>query len=299
MKNSSDNGYSTKKRFLLALAIVIIVGFMWVVTNFLQDALPEIENRICSIYMGPSEPPTIPQFQWHNTGVITLWFDDAWLSQFTTAAPMMEKFGFKGALAIALKFICKPYFMTWGEARTLQSKGWEITSHSVTHNCNLSYYNAQTIQKELLESKQAIMAQGLRADQFVMPCGYDRGDIARYAAVHHPYPSIVAAAAKYYSSYRTTSSDQINPLPALDRYNLYGYEPDNATTEEEVKQYVRRAAAQKGWLIFVFHQIDDSHRTYAVTADQFNKILEIIKASGLPVVLPTQALAIGHSRSAA
>jgi peptidoglycan/xylan/chitin deacetylase (PgdA/CDA1 family) len=298
MKNPLNYDYETKKRFLLALAIIVAIGFTWIAVRFLQNAFFFIENTICDDYKGPlTPPPAIPQFQWHNTGVITLWFDDAWLSQFTTAEPIMEKFGFKGALAIALRFVCQPGFMSWAQIHTLQSKGWETTSHSVTHNCNLSYYNAQTIQKELLESKQAIMAHGLRADQFVMPCGYSSFDIAAYTA-GHPYPPIVETAPKYYSSYRTTDDDAINPLPVVHPYDLKAFEPLSATTEEKIKQLIETAAAQKGWVIFVFHQIDNSNRAFSLTASQFNKILTIIKASGLPVVLPAQALAIsGNSKT--
>lgn len=235
-------------------------------------------------------PPPVPSFKWHNTGLITLWFDDGWLSQFTTAAPILEKAGLKAAESIALRFVCSPSFMNWEQLSILQKQGWETTSHSVTHNCSLAYYNEQTSEKEASESKKIIGSHGLRADNFVMPCGYSRDDIERYFIGQTPV--IIETIKKHYRSYRTTAGKKINPLPVTDPYNLYSLAIHSTTSDEEIQNYINMAVTQKGWAIFVFHQVDDSGRLFSISVPQFKKILAMIKASGLPVVLPSQALSV-------
>lgn len=81
-------------------------------------------------------------------------------------------------------------------------------------------------------------------------------------------------------------------MPVLLPYELSAFEPGDATSDDEIKQMIEKTAKQKGWLILVFHQLDDTHRPFAVSADQFKRIIQMIKDSGLPVVLPTQALAV-------
>jgi peptidoglycan/xylan/chitin deacetylase (PgdA/CDA1 family) len=241
-----------------------------------------------------SVPPPIPSFTWQHTGLITIWFDDGWLSEFTEALPLMEKFGFKGAVAIAVNFVCYSAFMTWDELRDLQNLGWETTAHSVSHNCNLDYYTTETIQHELLDSKKIITAHGLRADQFVMPCGYSRAQIADHFV--DKYPPIVEMSKRYYSSYRTTASTRNNTLPLLDAYNLNAFQLRSTTTDKDIQDKINQAIKNKEWLIFVFHQVDDSGRPFAVSPAKFEKILEIIKQSKLPVILPSQIIPTNKSQ---
>jgi peptidoglycan/xylan/chitin deacetylase (PgdA/CDA1 family) len=297
------------ERDRILLVLVLIAGFCFVffLSRFLLDFIPEHmasslppkqnsvyvinQGAVCDSQKGPfPAPPKIPPFQWKGTGLITLWFDDGWATQFTAALPMMEKEGFKGALSVAIKFVCTSEFMNWDQLRILQAKGWETTAHSVTHNCDLQYYTPKTMEYELSESKRLIEARGLRADQFVMPCGYSQYDIDHSKDNTHPQITLVAK--EYFGSYRTTDGVYLNILPEIHPYSLQAFEPRNTTTDEEIKQLVQRAKDEKRWLILVFHQVDDSHRIFAVSPTQFQHILDIVKASGLPVVLPTQALSI-------
>jgi len=248
-------------------------------------------NKQCDTYKGPvTTLPAIPPFTWKHTGLITLWFDDGWVTEYTNAFPLMEKYGMKGAVAIAIKFVCYPAFMTWDQLRTLQEKGWETTAHSVHHSCDLGYYTTQTIKDELLGSQKTIQEHGLRADQFVMPCGFSRAQIANMFA--NQYPPIVETAKQYFSSYRTTTSERENILPLPDPYNLKAFQILVSTTDKEIQDKINQAVKDKTWLILVFHQVDDTKRQFSFPPDKFEKILEMIKASGLPVVLPSQALSI-------
>lgn len=289
--------YNRKLVFLLILIFSVVMFIMWLSLSFLDSFDRTTKNssviKKCHHDKGPFPlPEKIPKFTWHDTGLVTLWFDDAWFSQFSTAAPIMEKMGIPGTVSVAVNFICNPVFMTWNELRILQSKGWETTSHSITHNCDLQYYNPETIAYELGYSKQLLESHGLRADHFVMPCGYSRFNILFYTKGSPSYPHIVETAPKYYASYRTTDGDHINPLPVLNRYNLKAFEVRHDMTDEQIKTLMQTTVAKKGWLILVFHQIDKSDEKFAINEKRFREILTIVKSYNLPIVLPTQALSI-------
>lgn len=291
-----DHQKDTRKQAIMVIvAFAIVASLLLLIMNWQSyhttSKMATLNQPNCDTYKGPlSLPPPIQSFTWQGTGLITLWFDDAWISQYTVAFPIMEKAGFKGAVAVAINFLCKIQFMTWDQVRILQNHGWETTAHTISHICDLHYYTTDTTKYELLGSKQALMAHGLRADNFVMPCGYSRDQIASFFVGQHP--PIVETAEKYFASYRSTKSERINSLPVIDAYNLKAFQMRNTTTDQEIQDAINTAKAQKGWLILVFHQIDDSHRPLSIPTDKFQKILDMVKASGLPVVLPSQALAI-------
>jgi len=252
------------------------------------DNITEIIN--CDESQTLPAPSSIPPFTWSGTGVITLWFDDAWISQYTTAFPLMEKYGYKGAVAVAVKLVCYPQFMNWDQLRTLQNHGWETTAHTIMHNCDLGYYTTKITEHELAGSKQMIESHGLRADQFVMPCGYNGQQIS--SMFENQHPPIIETAKKYFKSYRSTHYLRLNSIPIIDPYNLNAFQLRNTTTDQDIQTMVNKTKTQHTWLIIVIHQIDDTNRPFSITQDKFVNMLNMIKASKLPVVLPSQVLAI-------
>lgn len=256
-----------------------------------------IDNRVCDSYKGSKTPPAIPAYNWNDTGLITLWFDDGWLTQYTTAFPIMKEKGLVGAVAIATKFVCKAAFVTWDNLHTMQNDGWEMTAHTISHSCDLSYYNKGTTVYELAGSKKIIEDHGLRADNFVMPCGYGEMEINALYGTAPDAPPIISVAKEYFKSYRTGTSLRLNPIPVVDNYNLKALQLRSTTTLQDVKDAIANARKDKSWLILVFHQIDNSQRIYSIPENEFIQVLDLVKASGLPVVLPTQALDISAKNS--
>lgn len=243
----------------------------------------------CNRNKGPfPPPPPIPPLTKNNSSLITIWFDDGWRTQLTEAYPLMEKYQYKAAIAVAINFVCHPSFVTWNELRFLQLKGWETTSHTVSHSCNFSFYTTKNTLHELIDSKKILIAEGLRADHFVMPCGFSREQIDDHFIGQHP--PIIETAEKYYNSYRTTALDQTNALPIQEPNNLSAFQLRNTTTDKEIQDVIDEALKNKTWLIFVFHQIDESQSSFAISPARFKSILERIKLSGLPVVLPSQVI---------
>jgi hypothetical protein len=204
----------------------------------------------------------------------------------------MQKFGFVGAIAIPTNYIefpgngtflgysvTKADFVTWDQIHSLEKQGWEITSHTKSHHCDTSYYVPAVLKDEFLGSKQVLEAKGFVIRQFVMPCGVWKSHV----------PFLSKAAENYYRSYRSLEPD-VNLQPVQDPYALKSYFVTNQTQLSEVASWIEKAKQQKAWLIITFHIIDNSHQKYAVTPDFFEKILQLVKQSNIPVVLPTKAL---------
>lgn len=62
-----------------------------------------------------------------------LTFDDGGESFLTKAAPLLEKYGFKGVFFISTKYIGTPGFLTEEQVKALAERGHVVGSHSHTH----------------------------------------------------------------------------------------------------------------------------------------------------------------------
>jgi peptidoglycan/xylan/chitin deacetylase (PgdA/CDA1 family) len=122
----------------------------------------------------------------HRPVVVT--FDDGLRTFYTTAAPIMQRFGFTATvfLIAGLTGDHRHRFhgldcMTWGEAREMQACGMSIGSHTVTHP-KLASMERNAIDEELSRSKQIIEdGLGTPVTSFSYPFAFpeaDRGLVA-------------------------------------------------------------------------------------------------------------------------
>ncbi|HIU64172.1 MAG TPA: polysaccharide deacetylase family protein [Candidatus Avacidaminococcus intestinavium] len=82
-------------------------------------------------------------------------FDDGYVDNNKNARPIMDKFGFKGTIFVAIKFMAWPNYVTWMDLWDLKTDGWEIGSHTYNHLA-LSECNAKQLDYELQASKDFI-----------------------------------------------------------------------------------------------------------------------------------------------
>lgn len=194
---------------------------------------------------------------------VSFTFDDGNTSSLTQAAPTLQKHGLTGTNYVITNCVgmttvpntCraatdKPY-MTWAQIKQLQTTyGWEIGSHGVDHQCLASTGNecqankltTAQIDAQMANSKSALAAQGITATAFAPPYGdYD--------------PTVMAKAAKHYSSMRGFRDEGVNLWPFSD------YLINNVAVEEgldtvtTLKAKVDQAIAAKTWVVFTFHDI--------------------------------------------
>lgn len=60
--------------------------------------------------------------------IVSLVFDDGWISQFTTAMPKMDEYGFKGTAYIIPSGIGADGFFTQAQIDVIADNGWDISA---------------------------------------------------------------------------------------------------------------------------------------------------------------------------
>jgi peptidoglycan/xylan/chitin deacetylase (PgdA/CDA1 family) len=267
------------KPFILSWLLVPLIA-IWITTNYIiglgrnptwdassnQELVHQVEAG------SQSEQP----LAWDGGPLITLWFDDAWSTQFDPGYDLMQQHGFKGAMAVPTSAVGTVGYMNWAQVKLLQHAGWEISSHSQSHNCTASELTAAFEDKELGGAKSDLSMHGIFADNYVAPCGTIT-------------PGGIAAAKKYYSSFRT-SENGVNALPVTDPYNLHVHTIQRETSIDDINGWISEARDHNAWLILVVHQVDDGTAQYGMNRGMLSNTLDAVKDSKIPVVLPDQVL---------
>jgi peptidoglycan/xylan/chitin deacetylase (PgdA/CDA1 family) len=228
--------------------------------------------------------------------LVSFTFDDGALSALTQAAPTLQKYGLTGTNYVPTGCVgmttvpntCRadtdvPY-MTWAQIQQLQNTyGWEIGSHTVTHQCLVSVGNdcqatkltPAQVDAELANSKAALAANGINATAFAPPYGdYDM--------------TAVAQIAKYYTSMRGFADTGNNIWPLGDYLLRNIPVQERTTTVATLKAKVDEAITNKTWAVFTFHDIrpnpsqtPDDYQYGTAELDQLAAYVQTKVAAGL------------------
>jgi len=114
---------------------------------------------------------------------VVLTFDDNWKSAIKIVKPLLEKHGYVGvAFVISSPVGENERRLTWDDCKALAAAGWEIGSHSTTHEILTQVPEGQTaesirpmVEEQIRDSKAQIEEQtGLQVTSFAFPFGnYD------------------------------------------------------------------------------------------------------------------------------
>jgi peptidoglycan/xylan/chitin deacetylase (PgdA/CDA1 family) len=113
--------------------------------------------------------------------VIAITFDDGYQDTFTTAFPILQKYGFVATVFVTTGFVGSQHgwrdansvpYMTWSEAKELATHGFGVEGHTCTHP-NLKALAVEKVRQELSDSKLEIEQQlGLPVRHLAFPFGY-------------------------------------------------------------------------------------------------------------------------------
>jgi peptidoglycan/xylan/chitin deacetylase (PgdA/CDA1 family) len=126
-------------------------------------------NQLCQArYLGRSLP----------TKPFVITFDDGYVDNYTTAFPILKKYGFSATIFMVSSYINGEGFMSWPQLKELTANGWEIEGHTVNHQY-LTKLDATTVLNELKSSKE-LLEKGLGnpVDFFAYPYGDLNADVA-------------------------------------------------------------------------------------------------------------------------
>lgn len=189
-------------------------------------------------------------------GVITITFDDGFVSAYTRGAPILHELGLRANVAVNPAAVIEEWgdFASLEQLQELHEAGWAMPSHTMTHR-NLTELTDEELEEELGESRAWIEEQGFRgAGVFVVPF-HQWGERER------------AAVAEHYEMARGMSAIQFYPdtlavwIPD-DPYGLTAYEAEDAplTTEEGravIREMVERSVEEGRFFELFFHRVPE------------------------------------------
>jgi len=221
-----------------------------------------------------------------NRAIVTLNFDDGWLSQYTNAAPLLQANGMPATFFIITDSSITnpdPEYMNASQIITLKNEGFEIGNHTETHPDLTTLTNAQ-VQTEMGGAQTALQnAVGVTPTDFAYPFGaYNANTIAIGKQVG-------------FISQRSVNAG-FNTKDNLDLTQLKIEEVDANITPAQVQAWVNQAIAQKSWLILVYHEIDtkapagSGDDDYVTSPTNLSTELSYIKSTGVAVETTAQAI---------
>lgn len=108
-------------------------------------------------------------------------FDDGHLNNYTTAFPIMQKYGFTGVLYIVANYMGADQYMNADQIKEMASAGWEVGSHSISHS-DLTALEPERQRYEVVDSREILEAKlGMPVLTFSYPFGKSNSGIIDYA----------------------------------------------------------------------------------------------------------------------
>ncbi|NTV44201.1 MAG: polysaccharide deacetylase family protein [Candidatus Yonathbacteria bacterium] len=242
------------------------------------DANGTLDIDDVSIVYHPTLPLEERQF---SHGMVSLTFDDGWLSQYVNARPILNAANMKGGFYMITDVMdasVNPYnYMSPAQAKQLYDEGHEIGSHTLTH-AHLASISTSLAQQELVGSLSDLIAKGMPlSNTLVYPYGEYNATIEQLAK-DNGY--IGARSVEDGYNYKDT-----------DKFALKIKEVTRTTTLAEFQTWINEAVANKTWLVLMFHEVDAaSSDPLAITSGTLQGVVNYLAANQIDVVTMRQGL---------
>lgn len=112
---------------------------------------------------------------------VIITFDDGDISVYTTAFPIMQKYGLTGVTYIVGNYMGTDGYMTADQIKELVAAGWEVGSHSRSHR-DLTRLEPAVQRMEIVEARKVLQqATGSPVLSFAYPFGIMSSGVGNYA----------------------------------------------------------------------------------------------------------------------
>ena len=181
--------------------------------------------------------------------IVIMTFDDGRDSVIARAQPIMDANGQKGVAFIPTSLVGTPGYMALANLSYLYGSGWDISSHTVSHN-DLSNLGKSNLDFELSQSSAMLEEWGFaRSAHFLAyPMHYYDDKVINATRSHYLLARDGSSALEQPHFYSTDSD-----LP----FALKAYTVGNYTTVNQAKAAIDWQIGQKGLLILTWHTLTD------------------------------------------
>lgn len=202
---------------------------------------------------------------------VSLSFDDARVSQVDAGLPILDKHGVKATFYLSPSRTHER-LNAWQRAL---ANGHELGNHTMTHPCSANFlwsrenaledYTLERMERELLDANAFIeQTFGVKPSTYAYCCGQ------KFVGRGTHLQSYVPLIARHFVVGRGFRDETPNDPVVCDLAQASGVDSDN-TPFETLRAWVDRAVEERGWVIFVSHEIDDLPRL-AMQADVLDAV---------------------------
>ncbi len=205
-------------------------------------------SLLCACATARAQDGVIATWRGGAIGALSVTWDDNEPTQFTSAVPLMNKYGIRATL-----FVITDEVTNWDTVRMAAADGHEIASHSVSHP-RFDDIDSQTIEYELRRSREIIDSQ-----------------IPAQKCVTHAYPwcqyrNAESLARLYYIAARgcgagmaLDTGQSVEDTTPGNMFNVQATHLDRQGDEATaliMNRMVDNLIARRGWLVELHHGID-------------------------------------------
>jgi len=220
----------------------------------------------------------------YPNGVVSIGFDDNWVSQSTLAIPYLDKYGYQPTVYSIVDMIGTAGRQTLTQLKRIEEySGGEVAAHSwtnATHTAGFTGVSAATLDNELQLMKQWLIDNGFQGRELL---AYPMGNFNA---------SVMDIAAKYYKFARTVNIRQQETQPPGNPYTCRAQSSTNTVTLAQITAQIDAAYANGTWLNLLYHDITTGTASGSVQVTQanFQGAIDYIAQKGIPVRTVSQVL---------
>jgi len=155
---------------------------------------------------------------------VVVMFDRGYDNIFTTAKPILDKYGFKASIFIACDYIESAKGMNWDQVRQLYLDGYDIESHGSEHTRLTDVQSYDQIESIVSGGKECLQEHGFTPTAFQAP--YNKGG---------DDPVIVDTISKYFDLAFTGHSELM--FLNCDGWENFGYDKKNYYGTTDCRPY--------------------------------------------------------------
>jgi peptidoglycan/xylan/chitin deacetylase (PgdA/CDA1 family) len=237
---------------VICLLILMGIGFLLLQPAGSQALAPEMQTVPAA--------EAVRAYEILPAALVSLTFDDHSQTVYDTALPILEAQGIPGTFYFISSALTDPWR---SQLHTLEERGWEIGSHSQTHQ-DLNTLDEAELIAEVLQSKADLEAAGLTISGFAYPEGTGSKD-----------PIVTRMVKQAYDYGRATTPGYNRPI--LNQYALRIQSQVATTSLDTMKSWVDEAVASRQWLIILMHTVDDSGDLYSITPQDLTDLTAYIR----------------------
>ena len=207
-----------------------------------------------------SSPYQIGTWPGFRSCAISYTFDDGCANQFTKAVPIFNEFDYKMTL-----FTVSGWITDWTNLKNAAASGHEVANHTASHpNFNTQSIAQQDSELTICNKKIETNIPGQKCVTMAYPYCAKGND-----ALHRKY-FIAARGCQGFTEPK-------NPGDFMNVSSAICGELGSVKKASDFKSRADLAAAQKGWLVYLLHGVDNDGGYSPVSSDTLKKSLQYLK----------------------